>query len=260
MAFYETQNRADQADTLPAPESFAIWRDEASKTLQDQPALERLLGHFDQLHRMARLVILKTPEGSSVTPADYDAVSAKYQDLVSGLRRMERAFSTAAAGLDTLTGLRSRAGMREDLTRELSRFQRTGKPFCLALLDIDHFKNVNDTHGHESGDKVLSAVADYLSRSLRPFDDAWRWGGEEILICLKEADLSGGQSAVERVRSGLSKLPIRLADGQEISITASFGLTMVQDDVTVEEMIAQADKALYQAKTNGRNRVETASA
>jgi diguanylate cyclase (GGDEF)-like protein len=257
-AFYDRQDSSARAEDLPAPESFAKWRAEAVKTLQDQPALDKLVGLYDQLHRIAKLALLKTPEGKSVTAADYDAVAIKYQEFITGLRRLERALATAESGLDTLTGLRSRAGMRDDLNRELSRFLRTRKPFCLALMDIDHFKRVNDTHGHENGDRVLSAISNYISRSVRPFDEAWRWGGEEILLCLKEVDAETGKMVLERVRSGLEKLPIRLIDGKEINITASFGMVVVDDQSTVESLLAKADTALYAAKAKGRNRIEPA--
>jgi len=258
VALYDTQDRAAQAETLPAPESFTIWRKEAAKTIQDQPVLDKLVGLYDQLHRVAHLVLLKALDGSAISVGDYDSVAVKYQELVIGLRRLERALSAAASGLDTLTGLRSRAGMRDDLIKELSRFQRSGKPFCIALMDIDHFKHVNDTYGHEGGDRVLSAIANHTSRSLRPFDDAWRWGGEELLLCLKEADLSAGVLALERVRAGLEKLPIKLSDGTAINVTASFGIAAAMKDLTIDDLLAQADKALYRAKEGGRNRIETA--
>jgi len=259
VAFFDNQNRQTHAEELSAPESFALWRQEAVKVLQDQPALDRLLAQYDQLHRMARLVILKAPEDGTLSMGDYDSVSLKYQEFVAGLRRLERALATAASGLDTLTGLRSRSGMRDDLTRELSRFQRSGKPFCLALMDIDHFKKVNDTYGHDNGDRVLSAVANHTSRSLRPFDDAWRWGGEEILVCLKEADLTAGTAALERVRTSLEKSPVKLSDGQSITVTASFGIVAATKDATIDGLLEQADKALYRAKAGGRNRIEPAS-
>lgn len=259
MAFYERQDHAARAeDDLPLPESFTVWRSEAVKTLQDQPALDRLVTVYDQLHRLAHLVVLKAPEGMPVTANDYTAVSTKYMELVTGMRRLERALATAESGLDLLTGLRSRTGMRDDLMRELSRFQRNGKPFCLAMMDIDYFKKVNDTYGHENGDKVLSAVANHISRSLRPFDDAWRWGGEEILLCLKEADIAGGNIALERVRAGLEKLTIKLVNGQEINITASFGIVSATKDATIDDLLLKVDRALYSAKAAGRNRIVTA--
>jgi len=240
---------------LPPPDSFNGWRAEAAKALQDQPALTRLVELYDQMHRMARLVLLKD---AAALASDYDAVAIKYQEFILGLRRLERALATAASGLDPLTGMRSRTGMQEDLARELSRFQRNGKPFCIALMDIDHFKKVNDTYGHDNGDRVLSAAANHLSRSLRPFDDAWRWGGEEFLMCLKDADQAAGVLALERVRVSLERLPIKLGDGSAINVTASFGIAVVTQGATADSLIEQADKALYRAKTGGRNRIETA--
>ena len=260
LALTTTPDRGASTESLTAPESFALWRREAAKALQDQPTLERLGVLHDQMHRAARLVMLKTPEGHTVSPQDYDSVASKYQELVTGLRRVERALAAAESGLDILTGLRSRLGMQDDLTREFSRFQRSGKPFCLVLMDIDHFKKVNDTYGHESGDRVLSSVANHISRSLRPFDDAWRWGGEEFLLCLKETNLTGGCLALERVREGLEKTPIKLANGQVIRVTASFGLVAVHKDATIDTMLIDADKALYRAKEGGRNRIETVTA
>jgi diguanylate cyclase (GGDEF)-like protein len=258
VACFETEDHATLAESLPMPESFAVWRREVAKNLQDQPALDRLVGLYDQMHRIARLSVLKAPDGSVVARSDFDSVAVKYQEFITGLRRLERALATADSGLDTLTGLRSRSGMQDDLTRELSRFQRNGKPFCLALMDIDHFKKINDTYGHDGGDKVLSSVANHVSRSLRPFDDAWRWGGEEILLCLKETDLAGGCLALERVRAGLEQTQIKLSDGRLVNVTASFGIVLAVKDTTIDALMAQADKALYRAKEGGRNRVESA--
>ena len=259
IALLETADHSLHIESLPSPESFVAWRREATTTLQEQPALERLAAIFDQLHRLARLTILKAPEGSTISAGDYEAVSIKYLELVNGLRRMERALSTAASGLDTLTGLRSRAGMRDDLAREISRFHRTGKPFCLALMDLDTFKRINDTYGHENGDKVLTAAANHVSRSLRAFDDAWRWGGEEFLLCLKEAELSTGLLALERVRASLEKSTIKLTDDTSINISASFGVTVSLKGDSIDDMLAKIDKALYRAKAAGRNRIETAA-
>ncbi|MDE2029526.1 MAG: diguanylate cyclase [Alphaproteobacteria bacterium] len=258
VACLEVENHAALAEDLPAPESFAIWREEATKTLQDQPALTKLVELYDQLHRIARLALVKTPDGGPVARGDVVTVTMKFQELFSGLRRMERAFAAADSGLDTLTGLRARATARDDLARELSRFQRSGKPFCLALMDIDHFKKINDTYGHDAGDKVLSAVANHISRNLRPFDDAWRWGGEEFLLCLKETDLTGGATAVERVRAALEKSSIVLGDGKAITVTASFGVAAPGENPVISEILKQADAALYRAKDGGRNRVEKA--
>ena len=256
LAFIDLGTRAEQAKTLTVPQSFARWQETSDQTLsQDQPAVERMVLLFDQLHTLARLVIIKTPDGKPVAPEDYENVTLKYQEMMQGLRRLERAFTEAASGLDLLTGLRSRLGLEEDLSREHSRFLRTGKPFCVAMMDIDYFKKINDTYGHDAGDRVLAAVADHISRGLRSFDDAYRVGGEEFLLCLKEADVSMGLMVLERLRKGLEKKPVTLPEGQAISVTASFGLIVSDKNLATVDMAQQADQALYRAKHEGRNRI-----
>lgn len=255
IACFETSNHEAQAEALPAPESFAIWRRETVKTMQEQPALQQMIDQFDQLHRAAKMAVLKTPEGTTVARQDFTSVTMKFQELYANMRRIERAASTADAGLDPLTGMRSRTGMADDLNRELGRFRRTSKPFCVAMFDIDHFKKLNDTYGHEDGDRVLVAVANHISRQMRSFDDAWRWGGEEFLICFKEADLEAGFKAAERVRSSLERLPITISGNRTIFIAASIGIADARVDSTVDNLIARADRALYKAKEQGRNRV-----
>jgi len=244
---------------LKPPPSFAAWRENTSTSLpQDQPAVERLATQHEQLHTLARLVLMKTTEGQSVTRKDDDDVIAKYQELLQGLRRLERAFAAAASDLDPLTGLRTRAGLLRDIERELSRFARTDRPFCVAIADIDHFKKINDTYGHDAGDRVLASIADHISRGLRAHDDAFRLGGEEFLLCLKEADLAAGLSVLERLRRGLREKPVTISAGKTIPVTLSFGLAVCARAVTAHELLRRADVALYRAKSEGRDRVVVA--
>jgi len=261
FAFIDLSNRAKQSEIIAPPDSFARWYQSATQSLeQHQPAVERLVSLHDQLHTLARLVLMKTPDGRPVEPKDYENVLARYQELMQGLRRLERAFATAASGLDLLTGLRSRVGLQEDLAREHSRFLRTGKTFCVAVMDIDHFKKVNDTYGHDAGDRVLAAVADHISRGLRAFDDAYRVGGEEFLLCLKEADQAMGLMVLDRLRTGLEKKPVTLPDGKSITVTASFGMITSTKEIAPDKMTPRADQALYRAKNEGRNRIVLADA
>jgi diguanylate cyclase (GGDEF)-like protein len=256
LAFLDPAPRAKQADRLEIPAAFDHWLHEAMQTLpHDQPALDNVRLLHEQLHTLARLVLMKTPDGAPLAAKDYDNVSAKYQEFMLGLRRLERAFAAAESRLDALTGLRTRLGLREDLQRELSRGLRNNKTFCVAVMDIDHFKKINDTHGHDAGDRVLAAVADHVSRSVRPFDDAYRMGGEEFLLCLKESDLAIGLAVLERLRAGLEKTPVTLANGTRVPVTASFGVSVSGRDAAVDDMIRKADSALYRAKNTGRNRI-----
>lgn len=256
LAFIETGTRAEQAKALNPPDSFPRWYHSAMQTLpQDQPALDGLNAVHEQLHTFARLVLMKTPDAMPVASGDYDSVAAKYQEFMQGMRRVERAFGAAASDLDVLTGLRLRLGLHEDLAREHARFLRTGKPFCLGAMDIDHFKKINDSHGHDAGDRVLSIVANHITRGLRSFDDAYRVGGEEFILCLKDLNRDTGFMVLERLRAGLEKKPVILADGKAINVTASFGLIVSTEQMEPEAMIKCADQALYRAKEEGRNRI-----
>ena len=254
LSFASPEIRAKAARLLDAPASFNQWRAAAAALPQEQPAIEKIIALHEQLHTLTRMVLLKDSSSTAIGANDDDGVTAKYLELMQGLRRLERAFGAAASELDPLTGLQTRAGLHRDLTREIKRFERSQRPFCVAIMDIDHFKKVNDSYGHDAGDKVLAAVADRIAKTLRAHDDAYRLGGEEFLLCLKEADLDAGLQVLERLRLALEQTPVAI-EGIALPVTASFGLTAGTAIATPEELLKQADEALYRAKNTGRNRV-----
>ncbi|WP_132389640.1 sensor domain-containing diguanylate cyclase [Novosphingobium sp. PhB165] len=158
---------------------------------------------------------------------------------------------------DQLTGALTRRGFIEKAGQEIARFRRYGRPCCLALLDIDHFKAVNDTYGHPAGDAVLREMVASVVGSSRPVDLLGRLGGEEFALLLPETEPSDALVAVERFREGLAGLAIPLPGGGVIHVTVSIGIAPLTDRiVTVEEWIAAADGPLYTAKRGGRNRCE----
>lgn len=211
-----------------------------------------------KMRAAARRIASNIEQGGSMSQADYDAVMGPFWSIIRTLRRLEQAFAAATGGLDPLTGLKTRARMEAELDIEFQRYRRTGQPFCLALCDLDHFKNVNDTHGHQAGDAVLIAVATMLVDDLRTFDDAYRHGGEEFVLVLKNAGMDTGMMVVERLRERIEQTPVMLPGAKALDITASFGIVAVWPQATVTDMIAAADSALYTAKRQGRNRVERA--
>jgi diguanylate cyclase len=238
------------------PPRFAAWRAEALKSLPaDQPAIDRLTALHDQVHTLVKLAPMKAPQGQAIEPKDDESVAAKYLEFMRELRRFERAFATSASDLDPLTGLRTRTALRQDLEREISRSARHRRPFCVVHMDIDHFKKINDTYGHGSGDKVLVAIGDHVSRNLRAHDEAYRYGGEEFLLCLKETDASACVHILERLRAGIEKMPVPLADGKAVPVTASFGVASCDSVTTPDALLHRADEALYRAKNEGRNRI-----
>ena len=160
---------------------------------------------------------------------------------------------------DQLTGLLNRREFDRLLAEEAERSQRFGRPFALVLGDIDHFKEVNDTHGHQAGDAVLREVARRLAEGLRSVDRLARFGGEELAMILMETDRASALETARRARAALERLPIPLNGGPRLRLTMSFGVAvMPQDADSAEALLGAADKALYAAKTRGRNRVVTA--
>ncbi len=159
-----------------------------------------------------------------------------------------------AAHRDFLTGTLNRRGMDEAFEREFSRTSRTGEAISVALLDVDHFKKLNDTLGHEGGDMALMHLAKVVRNVLRPTDVLARYGGEEFVIILPETDRKEGIAVMTRVQRELTK-NFFLHDNQKILITFSAGVAQRQQQESPDDIIKRADGALYQAKQAGRNRV-----
>jgi diguanylate cyclase (GGDEF)-like protein len=163
------------------------------------------------------------------------------------------------ATTDTLTGLANRGHALEALQTMLTRAQRLGRPMGVMLLDVDHFKQVNDTYGHPAGDQVLRDIAHILQANVRAYDLAARFGGEEFLVLCEGADLPATADMAERIRTAVASHVCRLADGQTLHTTVSVGVYAgAGPHATAMQLIEWADQALYRAKQAGRNRVEHA--
>jgi diguanylate cyclase (GGDEF)-like protein len=161
----------------------------------------------------------------------------------------------AQATTDPLTGLLNRAAFRERARSEIARAERTGRALSVAMLDLDHFKAFNDAHGHPAGDAALTAVAGAIARTIRAIDLAGRYGGEEFVLLLVEADAVAAVRALERLRKNVAALePPRVA--RPITISAGVAVhTPPFEHSTLEGLVARADATLYAAKEAGRNKV-----
>ncbi|MCB1171981.1 MAG: GGDEF domain-containing protein [Leptospiraceae bacterium] len=155
---------------------------------------------------------------------------------------------------DHLTGLPNRRYMLKSLNTEMERARRYQQNFAIALMDIDHFKQVNDVYGHSQGDQVLMKMADIISRNIRTSDMAARWGGEEFLFLAPHASLSEMRQFMEKIRQLIANQDF----GRVPTVTASFGIAQYQSQLNLESLIQEADKALYKAKQSGRNQVQAA--
>jgi two-component system cell cycle response regulator len=165
------------------------------------------------------------------------------------------------ATTDALTGLLNRRAFIEAVEREQARSDRHSFPLSLLLLDVDHFKRINDGFGHSAGDLVLQAVARVLIAVARRSDIVGRWGGEEFVLALPQTGEAGARGAAERLRRAIASTPIKVTVGPEaqtLEITASIGVASSEAPWSMEALISVADEAMYAAKGRGRNRVESA--
>jgi len=175
------------------------------------------------------------------------------REIINVLERKTARLEQIAA-TDPLTGAANRTRFEELLVNEQHRHARSPKiPFAVILLDIDHFKRINDTWGHNQGDVVLKGVAQHVQNQLRHYDTLARWGGEEFAVLLPQTDLEAARSVAEKICRSLAATEF----GQVGQVTASLGVALYRPGETGSELLGRADDALYRAKRNGRNRVET---
>ncbi len=228
----------------PSPRSSGDELDQLTVTFDDM--LGRLQRHQAELEQR---VTLRT--------AELQASNSQLQNEIAERERMALLLEETAR-TDFLTKLINRRAMAQRLQNEVARIERAGGDFSLVLVDIDHFKHINDQFGHDIGDEVLKALSRAFEASVREQDVVSRWGGEEFLILLPNTGQDDAVEQAERLRA--------LLDGDQLAIdryphrvTASFGVSQYHPGQSVESVLKQADVALYQAKAQGRNRVRALS-
>lgn len=183
---------------------------------------------------------------------------------ITALRANDRAAEATAelqriATTDALTGLWNRRHLLERLEAETGRSRRNGRPLCVAILDVDHFKRVNDLHGHPAGDEVLRVLARLIRDAVRLSDVVGRMGGEEFAILMPETDRAQAQLVCERLGEMVARRPIRLPSGAALTVTLSTGIALMAGQEASDRLISRADAALYDAKAEGRNCVRLAA-
>ncbi len=188
-------------------------------------------------------------DGTLALPADMESATQYLQSVIDGLCELSLK--------DPLTGLSNRRHFRAVLDRTIDMVARSGDPALLLMLDIDHFKKVNDTHGHQAGDAVLQAVAVALGKCVRPMDTVARYGGEEFAVVLPNCHAYFGGTIAERIRQTIQDMAIAIAPGTDLQVTISIGGAYAPEWVrsTAALWTERADVQLYRAKSEGRNRV-----
>lgn len=215
-------------------------------------SIDALAGLIDDVIRETE-EIEKQAEHSHLELAEMKTRAEEFEREVA---RLQAELLQAAQLLrqDPLTGMLNRKGLEEALAREVPRARRRGAPLCVAVIDVDNFKRLNDTHGHAAGDDALVHLARVMRESLRPHDTVARYGGEEFVILLPEAELHESVRITMRLQRELTKR-FFLHDNKRVLVTFSAGVTRLKGEEEADQMLERADVAMYQAKNQGKNRV-----
>ena len=233
---------------------FGQWYYSQSSPILSDHSVFILIGQIHRdLHNKAFVLADKIKHYGTISIKDYDLFIAKEQDFSKKIFDLRDELREILFEIDSLTDIFNRQAFFRILSYEYERASRTGQPCCICMVDLDHFKTINDTYGHLVGDRVLRAVANYLIGKLRPYDSICRYGGEEFLICLPNTKLDKAKKIVNRLRIGLFSLPIDLDNDKQVNIKASFGITKIATNIAIDDNITRADDALYVAKDSGRN-------
>ena len=235
---------------------FGCWYDEVDQPeLLVEPGFARIGELHHSMHVATTAALDQRMNNNHVAVEAYDAYMNAAIDFKVEVRRLQFKLMKEVCAVDHLTGVWNRQTMFYKLAEEHERAIRGDYTSCICMIDIDHFKSINDTHGHAVGDIVLRATSSLISDTLRKYDTIFRYGGEEFLVCLPHTNLTEAMTLLERVRGIMEQTPVEVKDHPPISISASFGVTTMDPGKSVDETIEQADHALLCAKQEGRNRI-----
>lgn len=232
--------------------AFTIW--EQRPNLVHFKSYQPITGMADEMYQNVTILPLRSSTGKTdhvcLIIYDVTGVAVNKRQLESANTKLQE-----LALRDGLTGLLNRRYWESCLEREFARHQRYDNPVSLVIFDIDHFKRVNDTYGHQTGDEVIRATARITSQLVRETDFAGRYGGEEFVVLLPGTTLDGAAQFAERLRSTIERQQLDY-QGSPLTFTISLGVATLADDMAgYQALLERADKALYQSKEGGRNQV-----
>jgi diguanylate cyclase len=254
----------DGADLRPDAEQrcrFGQWYDsDAVGALRDLASFVALGEAHRSMHGSATRLLQRVQDDLPIPPMELDQFNNVLDHMRLELESLRRDLTDAAQNRDPLTDARNRASLLADL-REQHALVRRGLQECsIVMIDLDHFKDINDTFGHGAGDVVLKGIAHSVQANLRSYDRLYRYGGEEFLLCCPQTSLPVSADLTERLRSAIAALSLPDGAGGHIQVTASFGVAALDGTQPVEGSIQRSDEAMYRAKNAGRNRIEIATA
>jgi diguanylate cyclase (GGDEF)-like protein len=250
----------DAADLQPDAHvrcRFGQWLDSSSPdALRASASFVALSEAHRSMHGSATRLLQRVEDNLPIPPRELDQFSNLLDHMRLELESLRHELTEAARNRDPLTDARNRASMLADLREQHALVRRGVQECSITMIDVDHFKAVNDTHGHAIGDVVLRSLAHAVQDSLRPYDRFYRYGGEEFLLCSPQTSLDAALDLAERLRQAIIAVSVPDGAGGVVEVTASFGVASLTGVDPVEASIQRADDAMYRAKKAGRNRTE----
>lgn len=253
----ETPSEADLSEEAHCQCKFGRWyyQGDNHPQLRESPIFKTIGDLHKSMHDAARGLLQHKSAGLTIGLEEYDAFMDQAISFKWKVRCLQFEIVKNICVVDHLTGAWNRQSMLAKLAEEMERMNRNGLSSCICMMDIDHFKQVNDTYGHPVGDQVLQSAVHFVSERLRKYDSIFRYGGEEFLICMPNISLQTAAQTLDRLRTELGQFSIQTADGLSLNITASFGVAEMRAEISIQDTINMADHALLCAKSKGRNQV-----
>ena len=253
-------SRASPGDDVLAPDAhcrcrFGRWVASQSERFKqvDEAATLRILDHHERMHAAIRRLCSSIVAGGTGSTSDLDQFESTQSKLVDDLARFKTKLLEHGARRDFLTGLPLRYGLEAEYDRFRFSARRFGKKVALILIDIDHFKRINDTYGHGVGDLALKHAAEILKRQARRGEPIFRFGGEEFLQLAMVDTAIDAEGAATRLLQAFRDTPMQVSEKELLGVRVSAGLALAEHDEDMGEAVARADRALYSAKGAGRN-------
>jgi len=209
-----------------------------------------------RVHDEARHLLNVNQAAREISTGDYESFMVVAHEFRTAVQTLQFEMFCQVCAVDHLTGVWNRYALSHKLSQEFQRVQRSDLPCSIAILDFDHFKRINDTHGHLAGDEVLKSVVEYFLSQLRQYDNIFRYGGEEFLLMFPDTGLQDAESLLQRIRAGLKSEPVALKNGEKVTVTVSIGLATMDGSSSEREVLEAADCALISAKLNGRDCIQ----
>lgn len=234
--------------------TFGRWYfGQVNGKLRDHSGFATVGKNYERMFALALELACLIRDDADIKPRQYKAFTKSESHFRSSLRAVLSEAWDFLRHIDPLTGSMMRGAMKMHLEAEQSRVQRGGQDSCVAMMDLDFFKTINDTHGHLAGDTVLKTIAGYLLDNLRRYDQLFRYGGEEFLIMLPNTNTDTAKRVLDRLRKNIKDLAIDVGNAVDVHVSASFGVTELVQGQPIDTSIERADEALFEAKKSGRN-------